>query len=301
MARNKPRENIMKEISAALMSISIAALGLLPFTPSPSSTAVQTGNYAPVTTEQAPSDYSVNAPSAYTEDARTRAVIFEKTPDEKRPIASLTKLMTVYLILRDKNLDDVVTIPKDVSTVQGGGSVVINLVPGDKMTARQLVRAALIPSANDAAITLAVWHSGSVNEFVAKMNDTARSLGMESTNFENPTGLDTVGHVSTAQDLALLTHYLLENDFFRQTVNTESATITSEKGRKYPLNTTNELLLNAPSVRGVKTGYTQTAGECLVTLSEREGREVITVVLGSSDRFGESRNMINLAFSLNYE
>jgi D-alanyl-D-alanine carboxypeptidase (penicillin-binding protein 5/6) len=94
---------------------------------------------------------------------------------------------------------------------------------------------------------------------------------------------------------------LLENDFFRQTVNTESATITSEKGRKYPLNTTNELLLNAPSVRGVKTGYTQAAGECLVTLSEREGREVITVVLGSSDRFGESRNMINLAFSLNYE
>lgn len=291
----------MKEISAGLMSLSIALFGLLPFTPTDSSSAIQTGNYAPITTEQAPSDYSVGAPVAHIEDASTREVLFEKSSDERRPIASLTKLMTVYLILRDKNLDELVTIPKEVSTVQGGGSAVINLVPGDKMTARQLVQAALIPSANDAAIALAVWHSGSVNDFVATMNDTARSLKMESTNFENPTGLDTVGHVSTAKDLALLTHYLLENDFFRQSVNTKSLTITSERGRKYPLNTTNELLLNAPSVRGVKTGYTQAAGECLVTLSEREGREVITVVLGSSDRFGESRNMINLAFSLDYE
>lgn len=291
----------MKEISAGLMSLSIALFGLLPFTPTDSSSAIQTGNYAPITTEQAPSDYSVGAPVAHIEDARTREVLFEKSSDERRPIASLTKLMTVYLILRDKNLDELVTIPKEVSTVQSGGSAVINLVPGDKMTARQLVQATLIPSANDAAIALAVWHSGSVNDFVATMNDTARSLEMENTNFENPTGLDTIGHVSTAKDLALLTHYLLENDFFRQSVNTKSLTIASERGRKYPLNTTNELLLNAPSVRGVKTGYTQAAGECLVTLSEREGREVITVVLGSSDRFGESRNMINLAFSLDYE
>ncbi len=291
----------MKEIASLLMSLTVAGLGILPFTPSPESQAVKTGNYAPITTEKAASDYSVAAKSAYIEDARTRQVVYEKSPHEKLPIASLTKLMTAYLILKDKNLDEIVTIPKEISTVQGGGSVVINLVPGDKMTARQLTQAALIPSANDAAVALAVWHSGSVNDFVAKMNDTARELGMTDTNFENPTGLDTVGHVSTAHDLALLTHYLLENEFFRTTVNTESMTIASEKGREYRLNTTNQLLLNAPSVRGVKTGYTQAAGECLVTLSEREGREVITVILGSTDRFGESRNMINLAFSLEYE
>lgn len=291
----------MKEISVGLMSMSIALFGLLPFTASEATKPVQTGDYAPITTEQAPADYSTPAVSAYIEDARTRNPIYEKSPDEKRPIASLTKLMTVYLIVKDKNLDELVTIPKEISTVQSGGSVVLNLIPGDKMTARQLVQAALIPSANDAAITLAVWHSGSVNDFVAKMNDTARELDMDNTNFENPTGLDTIGHVSTAKDIALLTHYLLENEFFRETVKTKNTTITSEKGRKYPLNTTNELLLNGPSVRGVKTGYTQAAGECLVTLSERENREVITVVLGSTDRFEESRSMINLAFSLNYE
>lgn len=291
----------MKEISTALMSVSIALFGLLPFTASESTQPVKTGDYAPITTEKAPTDFSTPAVSAYIEEARTRLPIYEKLPDEKRPIASLTKLMTVYLVLKDKNLDEVVTIPKEISTVQGGGSVVLNLVPGDKMTARQLVQASLIPSANDAAIALAVWHSGSVNDFVANMNDTARELGMESTNFENPTGLDTIGHVSTAKDIALLTHYLLENDFFRETVKTKNTTIVSERGRKYPLNTTNELLLSGPSVRGVKTGYTQAAGECLVTLSERENREVITVVLGSTDRFEESRSMINLAFSLNYE
>lgn len=291
----------MKEIAATLMSISIAALGLLPFTPSQSSSTIQTGDYHPITVEQAPADYNADAPSAYIEDARSREIIYQKSANEKRPIASLTKLMTAYLVLRDKNLDETVTIPKEITTVQGGGSVILNLVPGDTMTARQLIQATLIPSANDAAIALAVWHSGSVNSFVAKMNDTARNLGMQNTNFENPTGLDTIGHVSTAKDLALLTHYLLENDFFRQTVNTKSLTITSGKGHAYQVNTTNQLLVDGPSLRGVKTGYTQAAGECLVTLSEREGREVITVILGSSDRFGESRNMINLAFSLDYE
>ncbi|QQS26532.1 D-alanyl-D-alanine carboxypeptidase [bacterium] len=301
MARTKNRGTSMKEIASLIMSLSITAFSVLPFTAGPSSQPIKTGDYAPITIAKAPNDYSVIAKSAYIEDARTRAVIYENNPQEKLPIASLTKLMTVYLILHDKKLDDTVTIPKEVASVQGGQSAVINLVPGDKMTARQLVQASLIPSANDAAIALAIWHSGSVQDFVDKMNDTARELGMDNTSFKNPTGLDTIGHVSTAQDLALLTHYLLEDDFFRTTVNTKTTTITSEQGRKYVLNTTNELLNNAPSVRGVKTGYTQAAGECLITLSEREGREVITVILGSTDRFGESRNMINLAFSLHYE
>lgn len=301
MARANYPRTAMKQIASLIMSVIISALSTLPFTASPTSQNFPTGDYTSIITQKAPDDYSVIAKSAYIEDARTRAIIYENNPQEKLPIASLTKLMTVYLILRDKTLDDTVTIPKEVTSVQGGQSAIINLVPGDKITAKQLVQASLIPSANDAAIALAVWHSGSVPDFVNKMNDTARELGMNNTSFKNPTGLDTMGHVSTAQDLALLTHYLLEDDFFRTTVNTKTITIISEQGRKYALNTTNELLNNAPSVRGVKTGYTQAAGECLITLSERDGREVITIILGSADRFGESRNMINLAFSLHYE
>lgn len=291
----------MKEISSLLMSVSIALFNLLPFTPTRGTEPIKTGDYAPITTKKAPTDYSVMATSAHIEDARTRMTIYEKNSSQKLPIASLTKLMTIYLILKDKNLDEEVAIPKEVTSVQDGKSSAINLVPGDKMSARRLVQASLIPSANDGAVALAVWHSGSIKDFVVEMNDTAKKLGMNDTSFQNPTGLDAVGHVSTAKDIALLSHYLLENDFFRQAVNTKNTTITSKAGRKYVLNTTNELLLNAPSVRGIKTGYTPSAGECLVTLSEREGREVITVILGSGDRFGESRNMINLAFSLKYE
>jgi D-alanyl-D-alanine carboxypeptidase len=291
----------MKEIATTLMSFAIATFGMLPFSPAPQSQELPSGHYQPITTEIIEQDDLAQAKAAYIEDANSRTPLYQKSADERLPIASLTKLMTVYLVLRDKSLDESITIPKDVATVQSGGSVVAGLVAGDQVKAEDLVRATLIPSANDAAVSLAVWHSGSIKDFVNHMNEAAKQLGMNDTHFENPTGLDSVGHVSSARDLALITHYLLENDYFRTTVGTKSTSFKSASGRAYAFTTTNELLNNAPSVRGVKTGYTQAAGECLVTLSERDGREIITVVLGSSDRFGESRSMINLAFSLNYE
>jgi D-alanyl-D-alanine carboxypeptidase len=291
----------MKEITTTIMSLAIAAFGLLPFSPTPSRAELPSGDWQPITIDKYQQEITASAKSIYIEDSNSRTPLYTKSDTQSLPIASLTKLMTVYLVLRDKNLTEDITIPKEITTVQGGGSVVAGLSVGDQVKAEDVIRAALVPSANDAAVSLATWHSGSIDEFVNNMNDTAKSLGMNDTIFKNPTGLDEIGHVSSAKDLALLTHYLLEFDLFREIIKTKSISIKSASGRVYVLNTTNELLYNAPSVRGVKTGYTQAAGECLITLSEREGREIITVVLGSEDRFGESRNMINLAFGLNYE
>ncbi len=232
-------------------------------------------------------------------DANTNHEIYSQNADQIRAMASLTKLMTAYIIARNHKSDEMVTIPPSVTSVQAGDSVVLGLRPGDQVSVGQLLQALLIPSANDAAVSLAVFHAGSESAFVDTMNRTARELGMTNTTYKNPSGLDADGHVSTARDLARLTHYVLESPLIAQTVRQNQATIITQQGRSYKLVSTNKLL-GQSGVIGVKTGTTGAAGECLITLSERSGRKVLTVMLGSQNRFPETRSMLDLTFGLNY-
>lgn len=291
----------MNVLNSALVSIGVLFWQLvLPFQPTESLPAVDVGQYVPVIQSEAEPTLAVGAKAALVEDANTRAQLYAKNADQSLPIASLTKLMTTYIITRDKSPDDIVVIPDEVKTVQGGENATISLQAGDRVKMRDLLQAALIPSANDAAVALAVWHSGSVENFVTEMNRTAQQLKLDSSKFTNPTGLDPNGSQASAKDLALLTHFALASPLIEQYVSRASGGFRSETGRPYAFVSTNQLL-SQKGVKGVKTGYTLSAGQCLITLTEIDGRRVITVVLASPDRFSESRSMINWGTGLDYE
>lgn len=290
----------MQSIFQAILGVSVALVQTItPFSAAKPAANISTIPYKPVTAQAAPQNFSVAATSALIIDRENGQVVYARDADSPKPMASLTKLMTAYIIARDHKADEVVTIPSDVKTVQAGDNVVLNLQPGDKATVGALMQPLLIPSANDVAVALAVFDSGSVEAFVAKMNATAKELGLKNTTFKNPTGLDEPNHVSTATDLARLTQYSLASPMIASTVKKPQGALVTDAGRKYSFATTNKLL-GQGGVVGVKTGTTAKAGECLITLSQRAGREVITVVLNSPDRFQESRSMIDLTFSLNY-
>lgn len=291
----------MNPLNAAALSLAVAFWQLvLPFEPTKSLPVITTGKYAPVITSETEPALAVGAKAALVEDANTRQLLYVKNESQSLPIASLTKLMTAYILTRDRSPDETVVIPEEVKTVQGGENATISLQPGDRVKMRDLLQAALIPSANDAAVALAVWHSGSVENFVAEMNRTAQQLRLDASKFTNPTGLDPNGSQASAKDLALLTHYALENPLIQQYVSSTTGSFRSESGKPYAFVSTNQLL-SQKGVQGVKTGYTLSAGQCLITLTEIDGRRVITVVLGSPDRFSESRSMINWGTGLDYE
>lgn len=291
----------MNVLTSALVSIGVLFWQLvLPFQPTETLPTSEIGRYVPAIQAEDEPTLVVGARAALVEDANTRTQLYAKNKDQSLPIASLTKLMTAYIIVRDKSPDDIVVIPDEVKTVQGGENATINLAVGDRVKMRDLLQAALIPSANDAAIALAVWHSGSVENFVSEMNQTAQQLALSSSKFTNPTGLDPNGSQASAQDLALLTHFALSDPLIEQYVSRTSGGFRSESGRPYAFVSTNQLL-SQKGVKGVKTGYTLSAGQCLITLTELEGRRIITVILGSPDRFSESRSMINWGTGLDYE
>lgn len=291
----------MDSIAQTVLGVMTAVvLAITPFTATSPAPIVPPASYAPQITGNTPGSYAVQARSALIIDRSTNRVIYAKNPSQAMPMASLTKLMTAYLTIRDHSGNEVVTIPPDVTSVQAGGSVVVGLKPGDTATVDQLILALLIPSANDAAISLAVHDTTSVQAFVDKMNATAKELGLNQTVFKNPTGLDANGHVTSSADLAKLTALVLDSPRITKVVKMSRGGFTSGQGRPFTFTSTNELL-SKPGVVGVKTGYTLTAGECLITLTQKDGREILTVILGSPDRFAESRSMIDLALGLAYE
>jgi serine-type D-Ala-D-Ala carboxypeptidase (penicillin-binding protein 5/6) len=202
-----------------------------------------------------------------------------------RPPASLTKIMTALLILERHTLTETVTIPSIADHVRGS---TVGLKAGEHMTVESLLRALLIPSANDAAYALAVYDAGTVKTFVERMNARAASLGLRNTHFTNPAGLDAEEQYSSPRDLAWLTMAALKNTDFRSIVGMRSATIATLEGRSLELRNTNELLHEHTNVFGVKTGTTDGAGECLISLFEEQGEEYLLVLLGSRDRYTDS-------------
>lgn len=218
----------------------------------------------------------IGAPSAIVVDAETGEPLFERDPHDKRAIASTTKLMTAMLTLSRANPGDVFTAPPySAAAIE----TKIGLREGERMTVRDLLLAMMLPSANDAANALAVNIAGSRAEFVQMMNGRARSLGLRDTHYTTPIGLDDPGNYSSAHDLAKLASTLLRDRRFARLVDMPQATLRSGSRVRTVLNR-NRLVSSHPFVSGVKTGHTLNAGYVLVGSAERDGAEVVSVVLG---------------------
>lgn len=233
----------------------------------------------------------INARSAIVIDFDSGRVLFEKNAYIKRPMASTTKVMTAIIALENCDLNEVVTVSRNASLVQGS---TINLAAGEKLTMKELMYGLLLRSGNDAAIAIAEHIGGSVDGFAQKMNDKARDIGAYNTRFTTPHGLDETGHYSTAYDMALIARYALKNPVFNDIVGTKSIQVG-----KRTMSNTNEMLWGYEGADGVKTGYTGKAGRCLITSATRDGRRFISVVLfcdSRDQRALSSKKILDYAF-----
>lgn len=232
------------------------------------------------------------ANSVYIIDADSMIVLYEKNPNLRLFPASTTKIMTALVALENYPLNQVLTVPdKKIA-----GSV-IYLKSGERLTVENLLYGMLIASGNDAAYVLSENFPGGTSAFVEEMNQKARQLNLLDTHFTNPVGYDENSHYSTAKDLALLAIYTLRNPFFAKVVSTRSTIISDVSGEiKHSLKNTNDLVGKVEGVKGVKTGSTEKAGECLVALIERNSQIIITSVLGSKNRLEETKLLSNWVF-----
>lgn len=229
-------------------------------------------------------------------DRISKSMIIGKNEDVKSAMASTTKIMTTIVILEKADLNEKVT----VSAKAGGtGGSRLGLKRGDKASVRDLLYGLMLRSGNDAAVALAEHVGGSVKEFAELMNEKAIELGLTNTHFVTPHGLDDANHYTTALELAKLTDYAMDNETFAKIVGTKSATIYINNQSRQ-INNTNELLGVLNGVVGVKTGFTNNAGRCLVTETKRNNMDIITIVLGADtkkDRTKDSVNLIEYTFS----
>lgn len=225
-------------------------------------------------------------------DRKTLSVLYEKNAYEKVAMASTTKIMTCIIILENCSLDDIVTVSKKATSVHGS---TLGLVTDMKISVLDLLYGLMLRSGNDCAISLAEHLSGTVENFSVLMNQKAKELGLNNTNFVTPHGLDDENHYTTAYELAILTDYALKNEQFRNIVSTKTHTISFNGGNR-TISNTNELLGNLEGIYGVKTGFTFEAGRCLVSACKRDSLDIIVVVLGAntkSIRTKDSASLIN--------
>jgi D-alanyl-D-alanine carboxypeptidase (penicillin-binding protein 5/6) len=245
---------------------------------------------APIPVQVGQATLKLKTASALAVDTASGTVLHSQDPGIQRPIASISKLVTCLVILSRHSADEIVTVPELPSYVQG--AELMGLVKGEKYRLGDLVTAALVPSANDAADTLAIYDSGSVPKFAAQMNLKMKQWGIVGTNFTSPSGLNEDNNYATATALAKVAQLALTNPTIREIVLLTNATISSTTGRSFSFTSTNRLLASG-AFYGIKTGYTQLAGECFVGLTRINGHEVITVVLGAENRFGASQELAN--------
>ena len=217
------------------------------------------------------------------------------------PIASTTKIMAALVVLDGADPDEEVTVSEDAAAYATPAYSNVGILPGDALSVRELLMAALISSGDDAAYALAEHVGGGgeagVNNFVARMNEKAKALGLEHTHFENPVGFDERGHYSSAQDLATLAQAAMLNPEFREMVSTPYATIHTPD-REIPLTNTNLLLSTYGPATGIKTGTTPGAGESLVSSAARGDESYVCVILDSQEeRFAASVRALRYGFA----
>jgi D-alanyl-D-alanine carboxypeptidase len=229
-------------------------------------------------------------------DLNSGEILYEKNSHEKSQIASITKLMTILIVLEENKLNDVVTVSSNAANTEGS---TMDLQPGEQIAVENLIYGAIINSANDAAVALAEYNAETVDAFIEKMNNKSKSLGLLNTNFSNPIGLDNPNNYSTAYDLAKLGKYIYENEFIKHAAGLKELEVQSvSKNYTHKLKSTNELLENEfYKIKGLKTGHTDGAGLCMLGIAEnKEGNEILTVVLNSPARFQETKVLTDWIF-----
>lgn len=242
------------------------------------------------------SEPSLNSRYAIVIDRDSKAILFGKNENQKVPMASTTKIMTAIVLLENLGVNNSLTLNSEVEVCKQAGAIGgsrLGLKTGDKVSVNDLLYGLMLCSGNDAAIQIAVSVAGSVEEFANLMNNKVKELGLENSHFITPHGLDEQEHYTTAYELALIADYALRNEKIAQVVKTKTYTVNINGNSKTVTNT-NELLGYLDGVNGVKTGFTNGAGRCLVTSVERDGFNIITVVLGADTKKFRTRDSINL-------
>ena len=232
---------------------------------------------------------AVSAKRAYLLDGVSGRVLYERNPNERSLIASTTKIMTALIVCEQCNVLDRMRIPKEAVGIEGSS---MYLQEGEVLTLQELLYGLMLSSGNDAAVALAIYCGGTVEGFAELMNDKARILGLKNTHFENPNGLDSPGHYSTARDLAVLAAYAMENPIFRKTVSTKQL----HMGQRY-LTNHNKLLWRVEGADGVKTGYTRAAGRILVSSATRNNRRLLAVTIDAPDDWNDHAALLEEGFS----
>jgi serine-type D-Ala-D-Ala carboxypeptidase (penicillin-binding protein 5/6) len=237
----------------------------------------------------------VRAPAAILVDADTGRVLWAERPHQRRKIASLTKIMTATLALREVPWGSKLTVARSVTRVP---LVREGLRAGEHVRAWKLFYALLLFSGNDDANQLAIASAGSVHAFLRQMNDEARTLGLRDTHYTSPSGIRDQGNYSTPWDLAALTRYAFRNPRFDRLVRTKRIQVRWSAPTNSKVYVNNNFLLHEyTGANGVKTGYTHESGWCLVASATHHGRRLIAVVLGSPNMYADARRLLNLGFS----
>lgn len=232
----------------------------------------------------------LSARAVLVKDLSTDTLLYQKDASQPLPIASTTKIMTALVASEYFQPNSVLTV-KEGAGIPGAS---VGLFFGENLSFRSLLYGMLLPSGNDAAYAIAENYPGGVLGFVSAMNKKAAILGLKSTHFDNPAGFDSPNHYSSALDLAIITQEALKDSQLARIFSTKETEIVSlDKRFNHHLSNLNKLLSQIDGVLGIKTGYTEGAKENLVTLVDRERHQVLVVILGSDDRFGETTRLID--------
>lgn len=248
------------------------------------------------TSKEAFINNSSSAKSMVVIETTNNSVLYSKNENEKLPMASTTKIVTAITVLENcEDINKEITIPLKATLVEGSS---IYLKENEKLSIKQLLYGLMLQSGNDAAMALALEiGDGSVENFATLMNETAKKVGVMNSNFVTPHGLDAKNHYTTAKDLALITSYALKNDTFKEIVSAKCYKIDgNDNCLKRTLINKNKLLNSLEGCIGVKTGYTSKAGRCLVSACERDGMQIVCVVLNCRPMFEESAMLINKVY-----
>lgn len=232
---------------------------------------------------------AVSARSAYVLDAVSGRVLYERGGCDRSLIASTTKIMTALVVCEQCNVLDRMRIPKEAVGIEGSS---LYLKEGEVLTVQELLYGMMLHSGNDAATALAIYCGGTVEGFAQMMNDKAHVLGLSGTHFENPHGLDSPNHYSTARDLAVLAGYAMENPVFQKTVSAKKIYAAD----RY-LTNHNKLLWRVEGADGVKTGYTRAAGRILVSSAQRNGRRIVAVTIDDPNDWEDHAKFLEDGFS----
>ena len=238
-------------------------------------------------------DLKLSARAAVLYQPETKTFLYEKNANEKRPMASTTKIMTALVTLENvKDLSEPVRIDPSAIGTEGSSAY---LKDGDTVTVQELLYALMLRSANDAAVALACFVGGDTAGFAAMMNERAEKLGLTDTHFANPHGLDDKEHYTTAEDLAIIAAEALKNEQFTEICSTYKKTLVSGERRRTYINH-NKLLYKYEGAIGVKTGFTDESGRCLVGAAERDGLRFITVTLDAPTDWADHKALFDYGY-----